>query len=130
MATRGTLKIYDRFKRNLANLYIHYDSYPEGWPTDIKEYIKSGKMVNGISLNEKNLIFNGFEDLGAQLIHRLKKGQTGGVYLTNEEDYQEYNYLLIENEDDSITFSCVEEDDEDYKEYEINFTETFFKKDK
>ena len=135
MGTRGTLKIIDRANRNLASFYFQYDSYPEGWPKGLKDFLRNAKMGNGISGDSKfGEYFNGFRDLGAQVIVFLKSDGhkpnpeyswrspegtprtlpgdegarypfVGTVYLTHAEDSQEYNYILKENSDGSVTIS-------------------------
>lgn len=132
MGTRSTTKIYyettweDKTSKDfLLGLYKQYDGYIEGWGTEIKEFIKSGKFVNGISndisLDEKERVFNGVGDCVLQLVQHFKT-EVGGLYAIPEKDEnEEYNYIItfkekwIENKMKlTIIFECKE--DKGYKE--------------
>lgn len=61
-------------------LYVQYDGYPEGHPEDTFAWLASGKVVNGLSMGQPEVVFNGAGCLAAQLVARLKDGP-GGAYL-------------------------------------------------
>jgi len=113
MGTRSVTRIYDEGKFILA-LYKQYDGYTDGWGKELKNFIKSGKFVNGFG-NTKELEFNGIGCFALQLVEKFKEG-VGGLYATTEDDKQEYNYK-IEMVGDVVTISCAEE--KDFRE-EIN----------
>lgn len=106
MGTRSTTKIYDQGNLVLA-LYKQYDGYTEGWGKELKEFIKSGTFVKGISYREEKQ-FNGMGDFALQLVVEFKEG-VGGLYATTEEDSQEYNYK-IELNGDKLSITCEEEE--------------------
>ena len=97
MSTRSTLTIKDLNGDVMASLYIHYDGYPEGWPTQAKKFLEGGELVNGITTQaEFGKVFNGFRDMAAQLIVHLKGNEVGNVYLAAPDNTEEYNYVLQE----------------------------------
>ena len=109
MGTRSTTKIYEDGKLLLA-LYKQYDGYPTGWGKELKNFIKSGKFVNGIPMGVEGRMFNGMGDFALQLVVQFKEG-SGGLYATTEDDSQEFNYKIeYKNgkEGDEIVISCEE----------------------
>jgi len=50
MATRASIKISDSNGNFVANIYHHYDGYPEGLGAKLIEICDSGKIVNGLTL--------------------------------------------------------------------------------
>lgn len=125
MATRATLRFVDRCNETLLRLYVHYDGYPEGWPSKLKKRLRNTKIVNGLSSRKSDkYIANGFDDLVLLLTFFLKGGEMpGGVYAyTQDEDIgEEFNYTLKENRDGSITITGTR----GRKETLSGFTETF-----
>ena len=130
MGTRSTTKIYyettweDKTSKDfLLGIYKQYDGYIEGWGKEIKDFINSGKFVNGISSNEKGRIFNGVGDCVLQLVQHFKT-EAGGMYAIPEQNGdEEYNYIItfkekwIKNKmkyNLTIIFECKE--DKEYKE--------------
>lgn len=91
MGTRSTTKFYVG-KKCVLSLYKQYDGYLEGFGKDIKDFIESGKFVNGFSGDGVNE-FNGFGDFVLKFVAKFKKG-TGDLYLTPETDEEEYNYTI------------------------------------
>jgi len=80
MGTRSITIVRDEDNNKIIEMYQQYDGYPSGVGIELKEFIDSGKMVNGISPNEKKRIFNGIGDFAAQLVAEFKIG-SGGLYL-------------------------------------------------
>jgi len=121
MGTRSTTKIYEvyeddnrkKHKELILSLYKQFDGYTAGWGKDLKEFIKSGKFVNGYSLASDERQFNGIGCFALQLVKEFKDG-VGGLYATTKEDSQEYNYSIIYdvgNYDDrkaTLTIECEE----------------------
>ena len=97
---------------HLVSVYQQYDGYISGVGHEIADYILNKELVNGIPLshNESN-IANGFDCLVAQFIRDFKK-DVGGLYITTEDNIQEYNYDIIFDND--LYFSDTHVD------YEIN----------
>ena len=106
-ASNGKMK-----KVTLATIYRQMDGYPSGMGKDLADFIKGGKLVNGISFTENQRVFNGAGCFGAQLIKELKDG-AGGIYLepiNASKCGEEYIYKIIidEWETRTITLECYE----------------------
>ena len=101
MATRASIKISDSEGRFVANIYHHYDGYPEALGARLIE-ICDGSIVNGLSSGQQGKTFNGFDDLACSVVFELK-GETGNgrVYLHAEDDFgqcgEDYLYEIVEN---------------------------------
>ena len=91
-------------------MYRQYDGYPSGHGTELAEFLSKGRLVNGISAVEPELVFNGMGCLAAQVIANFKQG-AGGIYLHSAgttDCWQEYDYYVIGNEDTKeLTLKCV-----------------------
>ena len=118
MGTRSTTKIYEQYtdgsKGLLLAMYKQYDGYTDGFGTELKDFIKKCVIVNGFGLElpKGKITCNGAGCFALQLVGEFKDG-TGGLYATNEEDSQEYNYVITftykDNKHDSIIFECLDE---------------------
>ena len=104
MATRASIKISDCDGNFIANIYHHYDGYPEGLGAKLVEICNSGKIVNGLTARPgfSGNQFNGFNDLACSIVFELKEHSGNGrVYLNTEDDYgkcgEDYLYEIIEN---------------------------------
>lgn len=105
MATRASIKISDKDGNFIANIYHHYDGYPEYLGDKLVKLCKA-PIVNGIRLKpggerpKLNEVFNGFGCLVASIVTELKD-EPGGVYLYTEDDYgqcnEDYLYEIIEH---------------------------------
>ena len=78
MGTRHITAVLDEDGKKIIEMYGQYDGYPDSIGEDLKEFISSGKMVNGIGNDDK--VFNGIECFAAQLVSHFKDG-VGGFYL-------------------------------------------------
>jgi hypothetical protein len=112
MGTRSTTKIYDEEEKLILAIYKQMDGYTDGWGTELKKFIKSGKFVNGIGSDE-GTIFNGIGDFALLLVNHFKNGP-GDIYATNSDNSQEYNYIIKPNMGsgyivDSIRIECKED---------------------
>ena len=101
MATRASIKISDCDGNFIANIYHHYDGYPEYLCQKLVEICNSGKIVNGLSAGQGKA-FNGFSDLACSIVFELKEHSGNGrVYLNTEDDFgecgEDYLYEIIEN---------------------------------
>jgi hypothetical protein len=122
MGTRSTYRIIEQYKNeqgitednNLVLVYRQYDGYPTGHPLETAEWLSGGKVVNGLGMNETNLVFNGAGCLAAQLICKMKEGP-GGTYVhsldSRGESWEDYLYDIIVKEDLTIEYVCYENDD-------------------
>jgi len=109
MATRASIIFKDVEGNFLANVYKHYDGYPEYLGEKLLE-LTSGKMGNGLTTTKGpngeiirpvlGVDFAGMGCLVASVIAKLKD-QPGDVYLCPEVDYgncgEDYLYEVIEN---------------------------------
>ena len=100
MATRASIKFSDKDGNFIANVYHHYDGYPEYLGKTLLE-LTSGEVVNGLTLGKDQVLgetFNGTSCLFASLIARLKQ-VAGQVYLHTEGDFgqchEDYLYEVI-----------------------------------
>lgn len=102
MGTRSTIKFIRKRKNELTplvSIYQQFDGYIEGVGYDLANYLKSKKIINGISYGQNTDEYaNGFDCLIAQFIRDFKK-EVGGLYITDFDDVEEYNYKVIFDED-------------------------------
>ena len=103
MGTRSVTRFIEKVKDSegkeqeqvLVSIYQQYDGYPDGVGLQIAEFLKDIEMVNGISSRDDGKkLANGLGCLSAQFIAEIKDS-VGGVYITNPEDKQDYNYDII-----------------------------------
>jgi hypothetical protein len=87
MGTRSTYRVIEKgvhegkaWKNMFVLLYLQYDGYPSGHPSDTAEWLAKGQLVNGLSSGQPELVFNGAGCLAAQLVARHKT-EAGGAYL-------------------------------------------------
>ena len=121
MGTRSLTRIFNTYKdekknkqvkEQLVNMYRQYDGYPSGHGTELADFLKGGKVVNGIgSRDEKQILFNGAGCLAAQMIAHFKDG-AGGFYIepiTAKNCGQEYEYeVIVDFDTREITLKCFE----------------------
>lgn len=102
MGTRSTIKFISKINDELepiVNVYQQYDGYVEGVGYDLANFLKSKKIINGISSTMRTFDYaNGFGCLIAQFIKEFKT-EIGLLYITNLDDIEEYNYEVIFDED-------------------------------
>jgi hypothetical protein len=122
MGTRSTYRIIEQYKNEdssienneLVLVYLQYDGYPTGHPLTTAEWLATGMVVNGLSMNEDRLVFNGAGCLAAQFIDKMKEG-AGGTYIhslkSRGECWEDYLYDIIVKEDRSIEYVCYDNDD-------------------
>ena len=91
MGTRSTTTVLSN-GQPLVNMYRQMDGYPSGHGTDLYDFLKDIKMVNGIGGDTEN-IANGAGCLAAQLVERFKRGP-GDIYLVPLGQEEEYNYFI------------------------------------
>ncbi len=120
MGTRSLTRVFETYrdeKKNkqvkiqLVNMYRQYDGYPSGHGTELADFLKGGKVVNGISSDDKGIVFNGAGCLAAQMIAHFKDG-AGGFYIepiTAKNCGQEYEYeVIVDFDTKEVTMKCIE----------------------
>ena len=120
MGTRSTYRIIEQYtdektqkvvNQEICLMYRQFDGYPSGHPLETAEWLASGKVVNGYSLNVDTLLFNGAGCLAAQLVAKYKEG-VGGTYIqslnSRGNSWEDYLYDIIVKEDQSIEYVCYE----------------------
>ena len=75
MGTRS-LTVFQEYDAEIVVMYRQFDGYPSGHGIDLSEFLAGGKMVNGLSLNENERVFNGMSCLAAQVIAHFKTDRT------------------------------------------------------
>jgi len=96
MGTRATVTVYNESDQPICSIYIMFDGYLNGVGKQLQEFLKTHRYVNGIPLDATN-VYNGMEDLAAQLVWHLKEGKPGNVYLVpleGEHDFTDYEYEI------------------------------------
>jgi len=119
MGTRSLTRVIETYrdekkdkqvKVTLVNMYRQYDGYPEGHGTELADFLKAGKVVNGIGGDDTN-VFNGAGCLAAQMIAHFKDG-AGGIYIepiTAKNCGQEYEYeVIVDFDTKEVTMKCIE----------------------
>jgi hypothetical protein len=101
MGTHSATIFYDDQDKPICAIYRQYDGYPEGHGIDLAK-LANKRIINGYTLEqERNGGYaNGMGDLAAQVIAGLKNDlhhKMGGVYMTDLDDRQEYNYHVRPN---------------------------------
>ena len=108
MSTRSLTFVKDDTNRVVMDMYRQCDGYPSGLGTELYEFLKDIKMVNGIVPGSEK-IANGAGCLAAQIVAHFKDGP-GGVYLLNpstKDCGQEYEYHITADES-GITVKVME----------------------
>lgn len=105
MGTRSTIHVYEG-KQHVVGIYNQYDGYLSGIGGDLYEFLSKGRVVNGFNPSVDKLNFNGAGCLAAKLVANFKEG-TGGCYITDKKDRQEYNYFIYVN-NDQITIKVTD----------------------
>ncbi|MEM1562967.1 MAG: hypothetical protein QXV75_08305 [Candidatus Bathyarchaeia archaeon] len=70
MGTRALFRIYDFDGSIICTIYTQFDGYPDGIPLAAMRFLASRELVNGIG--DDWFVFNGMDDLAAQLVTYLK----------------------------------------------------------
>ena len=120
MGTRSSFMVIENWvddnqkvkSNKFVNLYMQFDGYPEGNPSDVAKWLSKYTVVNGLSLTSKSQeVFNGAGCLAAQFVHEFKNG-AGGIYLFPINHFgrcwEEYLYEIIVTENKKIIFKGYE----------------------
>lgn len=109
MSTRSLTFVKDDTNRVVMNMYRQCDGYPSGLGTELYEFLKDIKMVNGLGDDFAKKIANGAGCLAAQIVAHFKDGP-GGVYLhhpSSKDCGQDYEYHITADTS-GITVKVVE----------------------
>lgn len=124
MGTRSLTHFIERYKEvskdkrrkpivkdtEIVVMYRQYDGYPSGHGIQLAEFLAKGKLVNGISATENELVFNGMGCLSAQVVANFKEG-AGNIYLHRagtKDCWEEYDYYVIgDDETKELILKCV-----------------------
>lgn len=101
MGTRCLTTVWDnesKPEQAIITMYRQYDGYPSGHGKELADFLKSGKITNGIPYGSEAHWFNGVHDIAAQIVAHFKKdGEAGGFYLhiPDSSGYgEEYHYHI------------------------------------
>lgn len=85
MGTRCLTTVWDNEsqpEQAIITMYRQFDGYPACHGKALADFLKSGKITNGIPWGSKEHWFNGVSDIAAQIVAHFKKdGEAGGFYL-------------------------------------------------
>ena len=129
MATRASIKFTDNQGSFIANVYHHYDGYPEYLGRVLTE-LTASPIQNGLTIKPDGTrpvlgeVFNGMGCLVASVIAKLKE-QPGNVYLYTEADWgecgEDYLYEVVENSEGTGVEVLVSGNNGDPLEFEWEF---------
>jgi hypothetical protein len=140
MATRASIKFTDNQGSFIANVYHHYDGYPEYLGRVLTE-LTAAPIQNGLTLKRGpngeptrgvlGEVFNGMGCLVASVIAKLKD-QPGSVYLYTEADWgecgEDYLYEVVENSEGTGVEVLVSGNNGDPLEFEWEFVSDVLEK--
>lgn len=84
MGTRSLTFVHDEDDYVVVCVYQQFDGYFDGVGDNILGFLRGSRVVNGISMDAGQTIFNGAGDLAARLITHFKEGDAnnaGDVYI-------------------------------------------------
>lgn len=107
MGTRSKTSFYKRdynkavkIDTHIVSVYQQFDGYLSGVGQQILDFLNGGELGNGIAGRpELGKFFNGIDCMAASFI-AIEKTNPGGLYITEEDSDQEYNYNVISDGDD------------------------------
>lgn len=120
MGTRSLTRVIETYKDDngkqqkqmLVTMYRQYDGYPSGHGQELADFLKAGKVVNGLGVDRPAKVFNGAGCLAAQMVSHFKGDEAGGIYLypNNTKDaWQNYEYhVLVDFDSKTVTLICYE----------------------
>ncbi len=120
MGTRSLTRVIETWKNDdgkqqkqmLVTMYRQYDGYPEGHGQELANFLKAGKVVNGLGMDNPTKVFNGAGCLAAQMVSHFKGDSAGGIYIypNNTKDaWQNYEYhVLVDFDSKTVTLICYE----------------------
>jgi hypothetical protein len=120
MGTRSLTRVIETWKdddgkekkQTLITMYRQMDGYPSGHGEELADFLKAGKVVNGLSFGEKQRVFNGAGCLAAQMVSHFKGDRAGHIYLypnSTKDAWQNYEYhVLVDLDSKDVTLICYE----------------------
>jgi hypothetical protein len=120
MGTRSLTRVIETYNDNgkekkdiLVTMYRQYDGYASGHGMELAEFIKSGKVVNGLGIGNTQKQFNGAGCFAAQMISHFKGDSAGGFYIypnSVKDAGQDYEYhVIIDYYTHEIKMICFEQ---------------------
>ena len=99
MGTRSLTVIKKSKDEEICVMYRQYDGCPSGHGQELVDFLKQGKLVNGITHEDEDegLLFNGMDCLAAQIMAHFKDGP-GNIYLMRagtRNAGEEYIYTVL-----------------------------------
>ena len=103
MGTRSTIAFIDKrvtkdgkvYTDEIVRIYQQYDGYPSGVGLELASWLSNKRIINGIPYGEDvSNCCNGIGCMTAQFIHDFKT-DIGGLYITDHDDTEDYNYKVI-----------------------------------
>jgi hypothetical protein len=120
MGTRSLTRVIETYKDDngkqqkqlLVTMYRQYDGYPEGHGQELANFLKTGKVVNGLGMDNPTKVFNGAGCLAAQMVSHFKGDSAGGIYIypNNTKDaWQNYEYhVIVDFNTKEVTLICYQ----------------------
>lgn len=119
MGTRSLTFVHETYKNantgrrrtdTIINMYRQMDGYPSGHGSELADFLKDIKLVNGLSSDDNVKVANGAGCLAAQLVAHFKEGP-GSIYLyptTSTDCCQAYEYHITADFDShELSVACV-----------------------
>ena len=99
MGTRSLTFVYEKYgqvQKPVVNMYRQFAGYPTGHGAELAEFLRSGRLVNGLIHTEtaEELVYNGMGCLAASMVAHFKE-TPGGFYIyptDTTECGQDYEY--------------------------------------
>ena len=122
MGTRATIKIARREEgvsfsekpeKFMVSIYHHFDGYPEYLGVTLANYLEDKKIVNGLSADRNEPVFNGLGCMAASIIAELKE-EAGNVYIEDPErpsGWIDYEYYIWGDTGKDIWISIFDGDE-------------------
>jgi hypothetical protein len=119
MGTRSLTRVIETWcddngkqkKELLVTMYRQFDGYPDGHGEELADFIKSGKVVNGLGAHDGK-VFNGAGCFAAQMVSHFKGNEAGKFYIYSnkvKDAGQDYEYhVLVDFDTKEITLKCFE----------------------
>lgn len=109
MGTRSTTSFYDG-DTHLLTYYRQYDGYPTYYGSQLAEFIRDIKIVNGFTpAMEGGTHANGVPCLVAQILVHFKTndGLIGGLYIQSEDtkNHEAYHYDVVFDDDNKCSIT-------------------------
>ena len=120
MGTRSLTRVIETYKDDngkekkqlLVTMYRQFDGYPSGHGQELADFLKAGKVVNGLGSDRPAKVFNGAGCLAAQMVSHFKGDEAGGIYLypnSTKDAWQNYEYhVLVDFDSKTVTLICYE----------------------